>query len=356
MPATAKSSSRQKTQWIKIQLHKQTGDAAIDLLERFPDRLPGRIEEQARWRFAPAKKSAAVEGPQTFYVEPPSSRFSPGLLPELLISQRESMYMQNHIWLFFTAFLFFSFFHTQGITLGYHRLLSHRSLRVPKLVEYFFVAGAYLAFEGSPIFWVTTHRLHHRYSDHPGDPHTPLDGFFHAFISWMWAPKVIITKEESKLLAPDLYRDPIYKMLHCNHSSLNGYLCLLVGVIFRAGIFLLFGPVVLAANLLATLIAFIGPLLVNTICHMKNYGYETYKCGDGSRNVFIVAMVAAGEGWHNNHHTFPQSARHGLTPKEFDLTWLTISILEKFGLAKKVRLPKKESHLFVAENESVLTR
>ena len=265
------------------------------------------------------------------------------------------MSIQEFCLSFFPAFLFFSFFHTQGITLGYHRLLSHKSLRVPKFLEYFFVAGAYLAFEGSPIFWVTTHRLHHRYSDHPGDPHTPLDGFFHAFISWMWAPKVLISKEQSKLVAPDLYRDPLYRLLHCNHSVLNGYLCLLLGTLYRLAIYFIFGPVVLCANLLATLLAFSGPLFVNTFCHMKKFGYETYKCGDGSRNVLFVAILAQGEGWHNNHHTFPQSARHGLLPQEFDLTWVTISILKKCGLAKDIRLPKKECHLsYVDDSQSEL--
>jgi len=267
------------------------------------------------------------------------------------------MQIQENIILFISTFLIFSFFHTQGITLGYHRLLSHKSLKVPKLVEYFFVAGAYLAFEGSPIFWVVTHRLHHRYSDHPGDPHSPVDGFFHAFISWMWAPKVLITGSQSKLIAPDLYRDPVYRFLHCNNSVLNGYLCMFLGIVFRLAILVALGPVVFAANICATLLAFLGPLLVNTFCHMKQYGYQTYQCGDGSRNVFLVAMLAAGEGWHNNHHTFPQSARHGLLPRELDLTWLTIRVLEKCKLAKNIRLPKAESHLTLpARLEESLSR
>ena len=249
--------------------------------------------------------------------------------------------------MFMFALAFFWFFHTQGITLGYHRLLSHRSLKIPKWLEYFFVSGAYLAFEGSPIFWVTTHRLHHRYSDHRGDPHSPHDGFWHAFIAWMWAPKVLISKDESRMLAPDLYRDPLYRALHCGHTVWHSYLCLTVGVLFRIGIFCVFGPVVLAANLCATALAFVGPLLVNTICHLRRFGYETYSCGDDSRNVLWVAILAAGEGWHNNHHTFPQSARHGLLPREFDATWATVCLLKKLGIAKKIRLPKSESHLAI---------
>src|SRR5471030_864138 len=97
---------------------------------------------------------------------------------------------------FVVAFLLFFVFHSQGITLGYHRLLSHRSLKVPKWLEYLIVSGAYLSIEGAPIFWVTTHRLHHRYSDHDGDPHSPRDGLFHSFISWMWKPVVLISSRE----------------------------------------------------------------------------------------------------------------------------------------------------------------
>ncbi len=246
---------------------------------------------------------------------------------------------------FFIAFLIFYPFHTLGITLGYHRLLSHRSLRVPKWLEYFIVSGGYLALEGSPIFWVTTHRLHHRYSDHPGDPHSPHDGLWHAFISWMWKPAVIITAEESRKHGPDLYRDPVYKFLHCRHTHWDGILCLAISVVYRVIIFALFGPAVLAANLLATLMAFVGPLLVNSFSHLKRFGYESYKCGDDSRNVWFVALLSLGEGWHNNHHAFPQSARHGLKPVEIDGTWLAICLLRTLGLARDVRLPQSPCRL-----------
>ncbi len=246
---------------------------------------------------------------------------------------------------FLVAFAVLYVYHTIGITLGYHRLLSHRSLQLPKWLEYFIVSGAYLALEGSPIFWVTTHRIHHRYSDHDGDPHAPKDGLWHAFIGWMSKPKVIISAEESRKLAPDLYRDPVYNFLHCNHSQNDGYLCLALGVVYRVILTVAFGPIVLAADLLATVMAFLGPLLVNSITHLRQFGYESYPCGDNSRNVWFVALLSAGEGWHNNHHAFPQSARHGLRWYEFDLTWVTISLLKMLGLAKEIRLPKSVSHL-----------
>lgn len=252
---------------------------------------------------------------------------------------------------FVVAFVFFFFYHMHGISLGYHRLLSHHSLRIPKWLEYVIVSGAYLAFEGSPIFWVTTHRLHHRYSDHKGDPHSPRDGLFHAFVAWMWDPKAHISDEQSRLLAPDLYRDPLYRILHCGNTAWHSYLCLTAGIVFRAALYFVFGPTVLAANLCATALAFVGPLLVNSICHLRRFGYETYKCADDSRNVLLVALLTMGEGWHNNHHAFPQSVRHGLTKSEFDATWLVVCFLKSLGLADRIHLPKNQCHVAFVDKE-----
>jgi stearoyl-CoA desaturase (delta-9 desaturase) len=239
---------------------------------------------------------------------------------------------------FFIALVLFYLYHALGITVGYHRLLSHRSFKVAKLIEYFFVSGAYLALEGAPIFWITTHRLHHKYSDRKGDPHSPLDGFFHSFIKWMWSPTVKMSEAESRQLAPDLYRDPLYRLLHCRHTHLDGVLCLVVFIAFRVLIYNVFGFTILMANLIATFFAFLGPLLVNSFGHIRRFGYETYPCKDNSRNVWFVALFSLGEGWHNNHHAFPFSARHGLRAAEFDPSWLVIRILSTLGLATDVLL------------------
>ncbi len=263
--------------------------------------------------------------------------------------------IQNSPFTFLAAFFLFYYYHTLGITLGYHRLLSHRSLILPKWLEYVVVSGGYLALEGSPIFWVSTHRLHHRFSDQDGDPHSPLDGLWHAFVAWMWAPKVIVSAEESKKLVPDLYRDPIYRFLHCRHTHFDGVLCLVLSILFRIAIYSIFGFWVLIANLTATAMAFIGPLLVNSICHLRRFGYETFPCGDNSRNVWFVALLSLGEGWHNNHHTFPQSARHGLKILELDLTWITIRILEKLKIAHSVRLPKPETKVNLKKDAEVVS-
>ncbi len=99
------------------------------------------------------------------------------------------------------------------------------------------------------------------------------------------------------------------------------------------------------ADIAASFMAFIGPLLVNSFGHLRRFGYETYPCGDSSRNVWFVALLSMGEGWHNNHHAFPQSARHGLRWYELDLTWATICLLKLLGIARDIRLPKAVSHL-----------
>ncbi len=244
------------------------------------------------------------------------------------------------MWLFICVFLIAYMYHGLGITLGYHRLLSHRAYKAPKWLEYLIVLGGYLAMEGSPIFWVSTHRLHHRFSDKPGDPHSPVDGLWHAFAGWMIKPRVFVSSEESRRLAPDLYRDPIYRALHCAHSGLEGWLCLTISAIFRLGIFLLFGPVVFFAHLLGSLLAFSAPLIVNLFCHMPWLGYESHACGDQSRNVPVVALLSFGEGWHNNHHAFPGSVRFGLNPREFDMTFQVARLLQAVGLIRDLAIPQ----------------
>jgi len=242
------------------------------------------------------------------------------------------------MWLFISVFLVSYIYHAVGITLGYHRLLSHRSFSIPKFLEYFLVLGGYLCCEGSPIFWVTTHRLHHRYSDKPGDPHSPLDGWFHAFFMWMYKPKVVISREESRRLAPDLYKDPVYRFLHVNHTKFAGPLCLSISILYRTAIYFLFGPVVFWAELSASICAFFAPHAVNLFCHLPSLGYSSYAHGDDSRNVWLVAMISLGEGWHNNHHAFPKSAQFGLKRGEFDFSWQVIRLLSFLGIAKEIRL------------------
>lgn len=242
----------------------------------------------------------------------------------------------------FLVFILSYLYHGLGITLGYHRLLSHRSFKVPRWLEYLIVSGGYLSFEGSPIFWVGTHRLHHKYSDKPGDPHSPQDGWWHSFIGWMYSPLVDYDAAESMRLCPDLYRDPLYRFLHCNHSRWHAMLCLSFCLLFRAVILIVLGPAALVANLLGASMPFLGALMVNSFGHMSSLGYQNFRTGENSRNIWWVAMLSLGEGWHNNHHALPSSARHGMLTREPDLTWWILKALEATGLASDVRQPERK--------------
>ena len=226
-----------------------------------------------------------------------------------------------------------------GITLGYHRLLTHKSLSVPKWLEYFIVLGGYLCLMGSPIVWVAVHRLHHLKSDQKGDPHTPRDGFKHALYEWMFQMSDYQTDEEVKRVTPDLCQDPLYKHLGQSHQPAQALLCLAVNVLFRVPVLVFCGWPALVANVVATVTVFWATQFVNTFCHMDNQGYRTFNTREDSRNVWWVGILACGEGWHNNHHAMPKSARHGMTWKEFDVTWCYIWTLEKLGLAKAVVRP-----------------
>lgn len=242
--------------------------------------------------------------------------------------------------IFVTFFVLSYTYHVLGIGIGYHRGLAHRSYKLPKWLEYFFVLGAYFCFEGAPIFWTGSHRLHHRYSDMPGDPHSPKDGLWHSILGWMSKPIVIITDEQYKTICPDLFRDPFYRFLHAGGKGRDGWVCLIINVVTRLMILALFGPLALAGNLLGSVLAFVAPLLVNSICHIPAFGYQNFPTPDQSQNVWFVALLSFGEGWHNNHHAFPQSARHGLKPSEFDLSYLVLTLLDKIGLVRDIRLPK----------------
>ena len=236
-------------------------------------------------------------------------------------------------------FLASYYWHGVGITLGYHRLLTHRSLQVPKWVTYFWAAGAYLCLMGSPIVWVGVHRLHHQNSDQDGDPHSPVHGFKHSLYSWMFSMSEIQSNAELQAQVPDLMKDPVFRLLGCEHSAQQAQLCLFINVLARVILCLLAGPIALVANLLAMFFAFWSPQLVNAVCHLDGFGYRSYETREKSRNVWWLGLLAVGEGWHNNHHAFPKSAKHGIQWFEVDITWYTIWFLEKVGLATKVIRP-----------------
>jgi fatty-acid desaturase len=240
-------------------------------------------------------------------------------------------------------FTVFYLYHGLGTTLGYHRLLTHKSLSVPNWLKYFIVSGGYLGFMGAPIPWVGIHRLHHQKSDLEGDPHSPEGGFKHALYQWMFETTDIQSNEELYAQTPDLMSDKVLALLGTKHDGEQALVCLASCLVFRALIFFLFGPIALLANIAATLTTFWSTQFVNVFCHMRNQGYRRYETRDLSRNVWWVGLLALGEGWHNNHHAIPKAARHGVAWFEFDITWYTIWLFEKLGLARSIIRPPKIS-------------
>jgi stearoyl-CoA desaturase (Delta-9 desaturase) len=228
-----------------------------------------------------------------------------------------------------------------GIGMGYHRLHTHRSYKVPKFIEYSFAVCGTLTLEGGPIFWVATHRMHHQNSDQHGDPHTPNDGGFWAHMGWIIFGEA--KHNNTQLMAryaPDLARDPFYLWLNTYH-----YVPLvMLGLILLAtgGI-----QMVLWGVFLRVVVGLHATWLVNSATHM--WGNRRFATRDDSRNSWWVALLTFGEGWHNNHHAHPTSARHGLAWYELDVTWLQIRLLQLVGVARSVKVAKVSERMVEQE-------
>jgi fatty-acid desaturase len=241
-------------------------------------------------------------------------------------------------WANLAVLLFLLWFATGlGISMGYHRLHTHRSYQVPLVLEYLFAVCGALTFEGGPIFWVATHRIHHQKSDQPGDPHSPHDGGWWAHVGWILVgeAKHNNTRMMSKY-APDLAKHPFYVWLNNWHWVPN---VLLAVLLFAIGGF----SMVLWGVFLRTVIGLHATWLVNSATHM--WGSRRFNTRDDSRNSWWVALITFGEGWHNNHHAHPTSARHGLAWYEFDMSWIQIQVLRFLGVAKGVKVAKIDSDL-----------
>jgi fatty-acid desaturase len=223
-----------------------------------------------------------------------------------------------------------------GIGICYHRLLTHRGYKAPKWVEYFLTICATLALEGGPIFWVATHRIHHQFSDQDGDPHSPLDGKWWSHMGWILMGKSM--HHDTTTLAryvPDLAKDKFHVWITKYHyvpMIVLGLVLLAIGGI----------PAVLWGIFLRTVVGLHFTWLVNSATH--SWGTRRYKTRDLSTNSWWVALVTWGEGWHNNHHAHPVSARHGLAWYEIDFNWYAIWIMNKIGMARQIyraKLPSK---------------
>jgi sn-2 palmitoyl-lipid 9-desaturase len=219
-----------------------------------------------------------------------------------------------------------------GICLGYHRLLTHRSFQVPKVLEYVFALFGSLALQGGPIFWVAGHRLHHAFTeDVDKDPYSARRGFWWSHILWILYPRAeFFASETYGKYAPDLARDPFY-------SWLDRYFLLLqlpLGILLYAlggWSFVVYGMFVRIVFLWHT------TWLINSATHLT--GNRTFETEDGSRNLWWAALLTFGEGWHNNHHAYPNVAKAGWKWWQVDMTWWVIQTLKTVGLAKKVVMP-----------------
>jgi fatty-acid desaturase len=219
-----------------------------------------------------------------------------------------------------------------GIGMGYHRLLTHRGYKTPKWVEYFLTACGSLAFEGGPIAWVATHRIHHQNTDTEGDPHSPRDGGFWAHMGWILTGRAM-HRDRRELLpyVPDLRKDKFHLWVSQYHW--------LPSLILAVGFYAIGGwPWVLWGIFLRAVLSLHFTWLVNSATHM--WGSQRFDTGDSSTNSFWVALLTFGEGWHNNHHASPQAARHGIRWYEFDVNWYGIWTLRLLGMARDIKLPK----------------
>lgn len=226
-----------------------------------------------------------------------------------------------------------------GIGMCYHRLLTHRGYQTPKWVEYLMSICATLSLEGGPIFWVSTHRVHHQLSDQEGDPHTPREGGWWAHAGWILFGEALHAQTDvlASRYSPDLGKDRFHVWLSKYHwvpITASGVLLMAGGWYFGGwanGVAMVLWGVALRVTL-----GLHATWLVNSATHL--WGSRRFETKDDSRNSWWVALLTGGEGWHNNHHAHPVSARHGLTWYEVDPNFWGIWLLSKVGLAKKIRV------------------
>ncbi|PZR56669.1 MAG: acyl-CoA desaturase [Candidatus Meridianibacter frigidus] len=218
-----------------------------------------------------------------------------------------------------------------GVTLCYHRTLTHRGLRMWKPLEYATATLGALALQGGPIAWVSTHRAHHAHSDKVGDPHDSNRGFRWSHLNWLYlANGAILTRDQQLRLAPDLAADPYYRFL-------DRY-AILFQIVLGLALLLAGGWSWLVWGIFVRLvISYHLTWLINSAAH--GLGYQSYRTGDRSTNCWWLGLVSWGEGWHNNHHAFPFSARHGIRWFEIDHTWHIIKLLKWLRLVSNVKVP-----------------
>jgi stearoyl-CoA desaturase (delta-9 desaturase) len=217
-----------------------------------------------------------------------------------------------------------------GIGLGYHRLLTHRSFKAPKWLEYALTVFGSMAIQDDAPKWVATHRIHHAFTETDKDPHSTRPGFFWAHLGWI--VKGTANDHDEAVLkkyVPDLMKDQFHVLFAKFYY---------VPLIVSAFVFYAVGgwSMVLWGVFLRVVVGWHTTWFVNSLAHI--FGKRPFTTKDDSTNNWFVALLTFGEGWHNNHHAFPTSARHGLKWYQFDMNWLTIRLFERLGWAKQIRV------------------
>jgi len=231
-----------------------------------------------------------------------------------------------------------------GLSMSYHRQLSHKSFRCPKWLEFTLAYCGALAFEGDPIEWSKNHNWHHRYTDTDLDRHTPADGFWHSHMGWLFDEQLSLSrvgpkgnvKQDNASVVPWFYKESpgFYQWLR--ETYMYHMLGQVVVLALLGGL-----PYVVWGFVIRMLVTMHMTWFVNSAVHI--WGRQTYDTNDSSRNNWWVALLVFGDGWHNNHHAFEYSARHGLEWWQLDFSWLVIRSLQAVGLAWDVKLPTAEA-------------
>ncbi len=217
-----------------------------------------------------------------------------------------------------------------GVGLGWHRLLTHRGFKAPKWLEYTLSIFATMSMQDAPDKWIATHRIHHAFTETDKDPHSTNSGFWWAQIGWVvWGTAQDHDAAVLKKYVPDLIKDK-------GHSLISRFY--LVPIIVSALILFAIGgwSMVVWGVFARVVFGWHTTWFVNSLSHI--YGSRPYETGDSSTNNWFVALLTFGEGWHNNHHKSPTSARHGIEWYQFDMNWIAVRILEKAGLATNIRV------------------
>lgn len=243
-----------------------------------------------------------------------------------------------------------------GINLGYHRMLTHSAAKFPRVLERLWVLLGVCSLEGSPLFWVCTHRIHHQHSDGKDDPHSPRESFYWGHLEWIYTEDARRQNLDTySRYVPDLIGDKFLRWLHCGNRWFLIWVChvaILAALGYIAGFFFFSDPYdgirfgtqwLLWTVVVRTVYVWHITWLVNSASH--RWGYRNYKTNDQSRNNWFVALLTNGEGWHNNHHAAPRACSQGHRWWELDLTYTFVRMLECVGLAWDVAPVKVPAHI-----------